>query len=74
MQLTGLYEGFDDKKVLLILPDADRNTVSMGHQLRPRFVTSQGQRFDNLCAVLKKMIDSTQPKGNKHGKKSNTTG
>ncbi len=66
-QLIDLLEKFDDIKILLILPDADRNSFSLGHKLRPRFVITKDQGFDDLCAVIHKMIQSTQAKGGNSG-------
>lgn len=67
LHLIYLLEKFDDIKTLLILPDADRNTFSLGHKMRPRFVISKDQGFDDLFAVIDKMIHSTQAKGGNSG-------
>ncbi|MFZ3048746.1 MAG: hypothetical protein WA151_22760 [Desulfatirhabdiaceae bacterium] len=67
LHLVDLLEKFDDIKTLLILPDADRNTFTLGHKLRPRFVISKDHGFDDLFAVIHKMIHSTQAKGGNSG-------
>ncbi len=53
--LVNLMEAFDDMEILLILPDAESSTFSIGTRLRPRFVITKDQRFEELQAVLQKM-------------------
>jgi hypothetical protein len=43
--------------LILVFPDRDRNTVSAGHALRPRFVTFADSDFSDVGAVLGKMIE-----------------
>jgi hypothetical protein len=45
----------------LVLPNHDRLTVSRGHSLGPRFMTYADTSFDEICAVLKKMILADPP-------------
>lgn len=61
-QLIGVFDDADDTKVLLILPDENRATISNGHKLLPRFATSQRNGFIDLCAVLAKMIQTLKIK------------
>ncbi len=37
---------------ILVLPDADAETVACGHQLRPRFIAYQDSDFSEVGAVL----------------------
>jgi len=37
---------------ILVLPDADAETVAWGHQLRPRFIVYQDSDFSEVGAVL----------------------
>jgi len=37
---------------ILVLPDADVETVACGHQLRPRFIVYQDSDFSEIGAVL----------------------
>jgi len=37
---------------ILVLPDADADTVARGHQLRPRFIAYQDSDFSEVGAVL----------------------
>jgi len=43
-------------RILLILPDGDNETITMGHTLFPRFLTYADSDFKDVEAVLKKMI------------------
>jgi hypothetical protein len=45
-----------DMKVILILPDSDPNTVTEGHILRPRFLVDCHSNFQDVAAVLNRMI------------------
>jgi len=37
---------------ILVLPDADAETVACGHRLRPRFIAYHDSDFSEVCAVL----------------------
>ena len=45
-----------DIKIILILPDSDPNTVAEGHILRPRFLIDCHSNFQDVAAVLNRMI------------------
>jgi hypothetical protein len=59
---TELFELFLIKKwllnlrIILILPDGDNETITMGHKLFPRFLTYADSDFKDVKAVLSKMI------------------
>jgi hypothetical protein len=40
---------------ILILPDAEAETIACGHQLRPRFIAYQDSDFSEIEAVLKRL-------------------
>lgn len=40
---------------ILILPDADAQTVACGHRLRPRFIAYQDSDFSEVGAVLERL-------------------
>jgi hypothetical protein len=40
---------------VLVLPDADTETVARGHQLRPRFIAYQDSDFSEVGAVLARL-------------------
>lgn len=39
---------------ILVLPDADEETVARGHRLRPRFIVYQDSDFNEVGAVLER--------------------
>lgn len=47
---------FEDRRLLLVLPDQSPNTISRALKFRPRFFTGPSDHFDDLCAVIKKTI------------------
>ena len=60
-QLSGmiaLKDLMDGVRVLLILPNREKNTVSMGLDLFPRFVGYSDSEFEDFAAILEKMMAS----------------
>jgi hypothetical protein len=47
----------NDLRVVLIVPDRNKEIISMVHKLRPRFFTYADGSFEDLGAVLKKMLE-----------------
>jgi hypothetical protein len=45
-----------DTKIILIVPDMNRDTIAKGHTLRPRFVCDCNSDFVDVAAVLTLMI------------------
>ena len=45
-------------KCILVLPDMESETISLGHHLRPRFITDFSAPPENLGAVLTKMLQN----------------
>lgn len=45
-----------DQKVILVLPDKDQQTISMGHALYPRFIAYSDGELQDVGSVLHKMI------------------
>ena len=43
-------------RTILVLPDGDDATIALAHSLRPRLVSKHGDDFEDLVAVLNKMI------------------
>ncbi len=56
-QLHQLNDYYDDKKLLLILPDNEQATYASGFRLYPRFVTLKADFEIYLYDVLEKMIE-----------------
>jgi hypothetical protein len=46
-----------NRRVLLVLPDLDEETVSRGHALRPRFVSHLNGDLNEVAAVLQKIVE-----------------
>lgn len=49
-------------RIILILPDGNKETITRGHTLFPRFLTYVNSDFKDVAAVLKKMIQKTNSK------------
>ncbi|HAJ28503.1 MAG TPA: hypothetical protein DCG53_14895 [Syntrophus sp. (in: bacteria)] len=56
LELVGYQEWLHDRRLILVLPDDDMETISRGHALRPRFVTYAESDFIDISAVLGKML------------------
>ena len=54
--LVSLQDLFGDIRIILILPDSDRDTISQGHKLYPRFLSYVDGNFADVAAVLAKML------------------
>ncbi|MCP3872630.1 MAG: hypothetical protein GY699_05660 [Desulfobacteraceae bacterium] len=55
-ELVSLIDLLEDKRIILILPDDSKITISGAHKLFPRFFTFVNDTYDDLGEVLKKMI------------------
>ncbi len=55
MQLLTLRDWLVNRKLILILPDEERNTIANGLVLQPRFVTCNNSDFSDVLSVLEKM-------------------
>ena len=55
-ELLSLRELLNDVRIILILPDRGRETISKGHLLRPRFLSYADGDLTDVIAVLSKMI------------------
>jgi hypothetical protein len=56
LQLLQLRDCLIDRKLILILPDEDREIISRCHALRPRFITYIESDFIDVSVVLGKML------------------
>ena len=55
-ELFCLFDLLDGRRIVLVLPDDAKATISLAHQFYPRFFTYINNTYDDLCAVLYKMI------------------
>ena len=58
LRLHAIRDLLKDLRIVLILPDSKKTTVSTGHELRPRFLTSVRGDFTDVTAVLEKMLQN----------------
>jgi hypothetical protein len=54
--ILSVKELLEDVRIILILPDRLPETISKGHLLRPRFMTYADSDFEDVKAVLNKML------------------
>jgi hypothetical protein len=66
--ILSLGELLRDLRVILVLPDRERDTIKKGHTLRPRYLAYADGDFSDVAAVLNKMLGIQQNnKSNKRG-------
>jgi hypothetical protein len=46
---------FQDIRIILILPDGDSDTISMGHKIYPRFISYIDSNFEDVAVALSNM-------------------
>jgi hypothetical protein len=54
--MRSLFQGI---RIILILPDDDRQTLALGHRFHPRYVSYMDSDFSDVRMVLEKMIRTT---------------
>ncbi len=73
-ELTSLIDLMEDRRVILILPDDSKKTVSKAHQFFPRYFTYVNDTYADLCAVITKISNkektNTIKEGNPDGSSS----
>ncbi len=61
LHLRSVQEMMADVRLILILPDWEKNTLSRAHSLFPRFLTDSESDFSDVSAVLNKIAASFLP-------------
>jgi hypothetical protein len=56
MALLSIQHRLQDIKTILLAPDGEKETNSLAHQLRPRFLSCINNDLHNVAAVLEKML------------------
>jgi len=56
-ELFCLFDLLDGRRIVLVLPDDAQTTINIAHRFYPRFFTYISTTYDDLCAVLYKMIN-----------------
>lgn len=57
-----------NKQNIIILPSHEDTLVSMALSLYPRYLSYSNSNFEDVCAVLNKMIENTDKKNSHHYK------
>lgn len=60
LNLISLRNLLSDLKIIVILPDSKPDTVSRVHVLRPRFMSYYDSDFQDVAAVLSRMIENME--------------
>ena len=58
LNLISLRNLLWDMKTIVILPDSSTDTIAKGHILRPRFLSYCDGNFQDVAAVLNRMIQN----------------
>jgi len=56
-----------DIRIILVLPDRNEKTISIGHSLRPRFLTYADGDLRDVAAVMIKMMSNPREEQNQRG-------
>lgn len=56
-----------DIRIILVLPNRDEKTISIGHSLRPRFLTYADGDLSDVAAVMNKMMCNPRAEQNQRG-------
>jgi hypothetical protein len=62
VQIGELHNLTRDLRVVLVLPGRDPKLVAMAHKLAPRFIAYADNGFDQIGAVLDKMVGAPRQK------------
>ena len=60
VSLSDLLQGL---RIILLIPNRDKETISIAHQLRPRFLSNGESDFSDTMSVLQKMVQHINRKG-----------
>jgi hypothetical protein len=58
--ILAIKELFRDARIILIVPDRKKDTISAGHRLYPRYLAYADSNFNDVAAVLEKMVSYNQ--------------
>lgn len=62
LEIVGLHSLIRDLRLVLVLPGRDTKMVVMAHKLAPRFIAYADSGYEQISAVLAKMIHATAKK------------
>lgn len=58
LDLLSIRDLLEDLRIVLLLPNRQKDTIAKGHTLRPRFLTYADSDFSDVAAVLRKMLEN----------------
>jgi len=61
LDLVTFSDLLTDLRIIMILPDRNKNTIAKAHTLRPRFLTYLENGLNDVTAVLNKMLEKRNP-------------
>jgi len=64
VDILAIREFLVDVKIVLVLPDHRKETISAGHRLRPRYIGYADGSQEDVVAVLEKMLTQSFDKYN----------
>ena len=56
LHIVSLRDLLQGLRVILLIPDLEKETISLAHSLRPRFLSNGESDFSDTMGVLRKMI------------------
>jgi hypothetical protein len=62
LDIFAIRELFGMIRIIIILPDREDESVRMGHQLQPRFLTYTDGELSEVYSVLRKLLKLSEPK------------
>ena len=62
LDIYAIRELFGIIRTIIILPDREDESVRMGYQLQPRFLTYMNEELSEVYSVLRKMLKLSKPK------------
>ena len=65
LEILSIRDLLRHMRIILILPDRKETTISKGHTLYPRFLSYMDSDFEEVGAVLAKMLKNMDSKGDK---------
>jgi len=57
LRIVSVRDLLQGLRVILLVPDRERETISLAHSLRPRFLGNSENDFSDTMSVLQKMIE-----------------
>ena len=60
IRLQGIRDLMIDMRIIMILPDAEEESIKIGHSFYPRYLSFTDSTFEDVAAVLQKIISNTR--------------